>query len=441
MKRNALASLMITSLVASLTLTACGGRAPMGMPDPGMVQDPNNMVPMPGVGGSQPPATGQPYTPPPSMGTPIGIPGTSPTGAPNPQLGAFKVNQGNMLYSWKARGIAVSGGNVYIAAVDNDGLTKNGTILKMDAMSGDKWENLGSRMLGLSSKMSSTLQDVAVAGGNIFAIDSSEGVYTIHGSGQVRHIKGGGGSYLAGNNNGLFIASNGIMERSDMSGEARTPMHNIRVSGGMGADTRGSVYFINGNRIGMLDPNGVPRDVIQQGLMSPLDVAGDGRTGEIYVLEPTEIKRYSNNGQLLASFPHGAAQPSGIAVDETGNVYVCDFSKSSQVFKFGPPGGMNQQPGMNNGMGFGNGFGSVPYNNHPDPYGGGGMNQQPGMGFGGGYGMNNGYNSGFGSGYGMNNGYNSGYGAYNAPQQMVPQQQMMPPQQALPQQTTRNRQY
>lgn len=466
MKRSTFKSALALTVLPPLLLTACGGRAPgVGVTAPGdpSLQQPSAGAPEtspivdPGYGGDTP------YSAPGVSPQPISSPGMSLiTGQPGQafgeamqMVGQYEVDQGNVLYNWRARSIAVSGGAIYVAAVDNDGITKNGTVVRMDASSGSNWKDLGTRFLGTSSKLDQTLQGVAVAGGNLFALDAEEGLYSIRISGgEVKHLKGTGGQDIAGSNHGIFVSGNGLLERADMSGMSRQPMGNIRVTAGVGSDSRGNVFFISQNRVGVIDTNGMPRDIVSQGLMAPVDVAGDGRNGDIYVLEQMELKRFSMNGQLVASFPHGATQPTSIAVDETGHVYVADFGSGSEsrILKFAPPGGMSTMPigTMPNGMadtsynagncdpyasggsyaqpGYGQNYGGGYGQGYGQNYGGGfnqGFNQGcMGQGFGGGYGQGYGqnYGGGYGQGYGGGYGNNTGYGAYSAPRQGVPQQ-------------------
>lgn len=355
MKRAKFIPLVTASLVMSSVLTACGGRAPgLG------AEIPQEQSP---VASSAPtattPAPEVPYTPPvdyPTNTNPVMTNPIAPTGPVLIPAGSFKVDQGNVMYSWRSRGIAVSGGSIYIAAVDNDGMAKNGTVLKMDAISGKNWKDLGTSFLGLSSPLSATLQSVTIAGGNLFALDSTEGLFSISTSGgNIKALKGAGGTDLAGSNVGLIVAANGMLERGDMSGSARAPlMPQIMTSAGVGSDSRGNIFFINGPRIGVLPLQGMPQDVVQQGPMNAVDVAADGRTGEVYVLDGMEVKRFAN-GQLVSATPHGAAQAVSIALDEMGNVYVSDYGASSadsKIIKLSQPNGaMNGMPstGMNAG--------------------------------------------------------------------------------------------
>ncbi len=435
MKRNSIIQSLTGALVLSSLITACGGRAPgLGVETP-IVDQPAATQPIYDAPIQQP-ITQPDYSNPgsgyqdPNYSNPSGPISTQPVGVALPALGEFKVDQ-STLSDWQARGLAVSGGTIYIAAVDKTGISRKGTVLKMNASTGKDYDDLGSTLLGLKHKLDSTLQGVAVAGGNLFAIDSSKGLYSVRTSGgDIKELKGNGGMDIAGSNSGLYVAANGFMERSDMTGSSRSMMNGIPASAGIGSDSRGNIYFVAGNRVGMVDSmSGQARDIASQGLQGPIDVAGDGRTGEVYVLEQTQVKRFSQSGQMIGAFQHTAGQPSSIAIDESGNIYIADFganSKASKIVKYGPLNGGNNAV---NGGGYNQGYGQPSYNQ--PTYGGysAPQQQQPGYGA-----------------YNMPQ-QQPAYGAYNAPQQQpaygayqTPVQQQQPVYQA-PAQNTSRRQY
>lgn len=434
MKRSRQIPLLTITLVMSTLLTACGGRTP-GV---GMVTDPTVAAPAtdPSLAAPIDPNAGYPVTDP-NAGYPVTDPNagyqqpvsTMPmdmgAGLANAPAGSFKIPQGNVLYGWRARGITVSGGTIYIAAVDNEGLTKNGTVLSMDSTAGKNGKNLASSLLGLSAKLNSTLQGVAVAGGNLYAIDSTAGLFSVRTSGgEVKSLKGNGGQDIAGSNYGIFVAANGMLEKGDMTGTARAPMMpQIMAAGGIGSDSRGNVFFANGPRVAVIDTNGMPRDVVTQGVVTPIDVAADGRNGDIYVLEGPEVKRFSMQGQMTGKFNHGATQATSIAVDESGNVFVSDYGSSSsdsKVLKFAAVGAQAVNGGA---MGY-------PQTGYPQT----GYAQQPA------YGQQTGY-----TGYNAQTAQQAypqqAYNAQTAQRAAYPQQQVYPQQAAYPQTQTQGRQY
>ena len=426
MKQSRLIPLVTLSLLAGAALTGCGGRTPGSViPDTPASTAPTTGVTNPSYTA---PTTTTPY--PDTYTQPVA--NTPVTAAPTVSMpmtpsGTFKVHQGNLIYGWRARGIAVSGGSIYIAAVDNDGLTKNGTVLKMDAMTGKNWKDLATGFLGLTSKLSSNLQGVAVAGGNLFAIDGTLGMFSISTSGgQVKELKGGGGTDLAGSNYGVFVASHSTLERGDMTGMSRTPMPQIVTSGGIGSDTRGNIFFINGPRVGVLSTNGVPQDVILSGLAQPIDVAADGRTGEILVLDGPDVKRF-NNGQMIGSFQHGATQATSIAVDETGNIYVADYGSSSsdsKIIKFAP---------ANAGQPMNGGVAAYPQTGYQTGYP---QTAYPQTGYQTGYPQTAYPQTGYQTGYPQTAYPQTSYGAYAAPSTGYAQPQQAYPQTAYPQAAT-----
>lgn len=256
---------------------------------------------------------------------------------PNAQVGSFQVDQA-LLNQWQARGLAVSGGSIYITAADTNGLSKKGTVIKMNSSDGKGWKDLASKYLGISHPIDATVEGIAVNGGNIIAVDTAGKIYSVDASnGSVKTLKTGGGKDIAAGAGSIFIA-NGTVEKTDSSASSRMPFQGIpSVSGGVGADNMGNVYAVSGTTIKKGDPSGMATDIITSDLTMPIDVAVDNRAGDIYVLDSNMIKRFNSNGQILSTFSSGATKPVGIAVDESGAVYIADAGssyKDSKIVKF-----------------------------------------------------------------------------------------------------------
>lgn len=254
---------------------------------------------------------------------------------PNTQMATFKVDD-DFLNDWQAKGIAVSGGTIYVSASDSSGL-KKGTVIKMNSSDGKNWKDLASSLGGLRHPMDHTVTGLAISGGTIVAGDSSGKVYTVDASkGSVKVIKGSGATDVAAGA-GSFYLANGMVEKTDAGVGSRSPLGALSASSGIGADTQGNIYSVNGNIVKKADISGQVMDVITTDLNGGIDVAADSRNGDMYVLEMTMIKRFNANGQLLSQFPSGATKGVSIAVDEMGYVYVADEGKDkkdSKIIKF-----------------------------------------------------------------------------------------------------------
>lgn len=257
--------------------------------------------------------------------------------APNVQSGSFKVDQSTLTSQWQAKGIAVSGGFIYVSAADNSGLFKKGTVIKMNASDGKAWKSLGSTLGGLRHPMDATVEGVTVNGSTVVAVDSAGKVYTLDAAnGGVKVIKAAGGKDVASGAGSIYIA-NGMVEKTDTSATSRSPVPSLSASGGICSDNLGNVYAVSGVTVKKADTTGQVIDVVTTDLSSPTDVAVDSRNGDLYVLDATMIKRFNSTGQIMSTFSSGATKPVGIAVDEAGGLYVADFGtthKDSKVIKF-----------------------------------------------------------------------------------------------------------
>jgi len=340
-------------LVSSVSLTGCGGRI--------QVSNPTQALPQPQQTMPDNSFYNEPSYNDPSYSNPNnGAYNTIPQGQPNASVGSFAVDQ-DMANQWQAKGIAVSSGIIYVTAADNRGLFKKGTVIKMSATDGKKWENLGGKWLGMRHPMDGTVSGLAVAGGAIVATDTQGKIYTLDATkGGVKVVSSGGGTDAAYAGGAVFIA-NGSVERSDASASSRSPIPGLMTSGGIGGDNMGNVYAANGTIVKKADSSGMVSDLITSDLQQAVDVAVDSRQGfgDVYVLDGTMIKRFTANGQFVVSFASGAAKPVGISVDETGAVYVADGGathKDSKVFKFSPATDMNGS--------IGNGYNNYSNNNN-----------------------------------------------------------------------------
>ena len=269
---------------------------------------------------------------------------TAATGTPNAKLGTFKVDQ-SLIYDWQAKGVAVSGGTIYVSVSDTDGILTGGSVVKMDASSGKSWKDIGSKLLGLSHPISKNVQGLTATGGTVVAVDDSN-IYNIDSSGNIKTTKGNGGKDVASAGGSIYIAGSWTVSRADASGSSAAPLGGLSASGGIGADTNGNLYITSGNSIkkigGTADVSMSGADASQDiatGLTNPVDVAVDNRNGDIYVLDGTEIRRFDQNGTFIVSFSSTAKKGVAITVDENGNVYVADAgssAKDSVIIKFGP---------------------------------------------------------------------------------------------------------
>ncbi len=312
-------------LASSLSMTACGNRLKAST-----AANPSTVPSVPDEFNNSAPVSEDLYAPSAEEQRPI------PNSAPNVSSGSFLVDQ-TYLNDWQAKGIAVSGGMIYLTASDTLGFSKKGTFLKMNSSDGKGWKNIGSTLFGARHPMDSTVEGLAVNGGTLIAVDSAGKVYTVETSGSnLKVIKTAGGKDIAAGAGSIYIA-NGAVEKTDVSATSRAPIANMSASGGVGSDNLGNVYAVSGVSIKKADATGQVIDVVTTDLSSPSDVAVDSRNGDMYVLDATMIKRFNSTGQLLISFASGATKPVGIAVDESGAVYVADFgtsNKDSKVLKF-----------------------------------------------------------------------------------------------------------
>ncbi|PKL79219.1 MAG: hypothetical protein CVV27_02165 [Candidatus Melainabacteria bacterium HGW-Melainabacteria-1] len=259
--------------------------------------------------------------------------------SPNKQIAAFKTDQ-DFLNQWQAKSIEVSNGTLYISAIDTRNITRKGTVIKMNAADGQEWKNIASAWLGLRHPLNATARGLSMSSsGSILVVDEKGGLFSVDSAGKVTKSEADSGLDIACASGTCWIYSVRGLEKSDDSGTSRSLISGVSASGGIGVDGQGNAYVPVQSTIVKVDAAGAPTPLIRNYLNSPTDVAVDPRNGDIYVLDGGEIKRFDKNGEFVVSFGSSALDPSAIAVDEEGALYVADFARdhrSSQIIKFEP---------------------------------------------------------------------------------------------------------
>lgn len=258
--------------------------------------------------------------------------------------GNFKVDR-DMLNEWQAVGVVSDGSSVYVTAVDRKTLTK-GTVIRMDASSGESWKNLGRSTLksiltlGFGGyALSKNVQGVALdSSNNLFVNDSTQYLYQLTAPKYtIKKVKSGlsGALDLAVSNGTVYVATSSGIQKYDSSLSGGVSFGTVTVSGGIATDAQGNVYVVSGTTIQKLDATGNATQVVS-GLTSPVDVTV-AQNGKIYVLESDAVKEF-DNGTLKATFGSGEFKSAkAVCTDTNGAVYVADMGtshKDSQIIKY-----------------------------------------------------------------------------------------------------------
>lgn len=265
--------------------------------------------------------------------------GTNGSGIANTQLQTFQVDQ-DFLNQWQAKSVAVLNNLIYVIATDANGfLTQKGTIIRMDADTGKTWKDLGTKWY-VRHPMDKTVAGIAVNSSNIIAVDTKGSIYNVEANKAVATYKSGGGTDIAIGGSSVYIVNGSNVEKTDPTGQSRVAVKNLTVSGGIGADAKGNVYAVSGKTIKKAEFSSITTnvtDVIKDGLVSPVDVAVDDKNNFIYVLDGSDIKRFSAEGVLVSTFGTSCIKPVSIATDENGQIFVADEGKdykTSKIVKF-----------------------------------------------------------------------------------------------------------
>lgn len=257
--------------------------------------------------------------------------------------GNFKTDR-DFFNEWQAIGVAIKGNTLYVAAVDQTGIFKKGTVLKMDSNNGQNWKDLGSTLLGLNHPIKKSIKGVAVdKGQNLFAVDSEEYLYSLLSPKyNIKKAKAGSGAIdIVSEGSYLFVATAGGLKKysADLTGGA-TVGSNINFTGGIGSDGKGNIYGICGTVIKKIEITGNATDIISGIDSTAIDVVVDNQDN-VLVLTDSGINKYTN-GRLVAVFGEGSfTKAASIAVDESKNVYVADTgtnNKDSKIIKYSTNG-------------------------------------------------------------------------------------------------------
>ena len=263
------------------------------------------------------------------------------------EAGNFKVDR-DTFNEWQAIGVAVKGNTIYVAAADNKGLlgtglTKKGTVLQMDATSGQSWKDLAKGFLGLTHPIDETVKGLAVdKGNNLFAVDNTQLYSLLSPKYSAKKAKIGSGAIdIASEGSYLFVATSGELKKysADLTGGSAVGS-NLNFTGGICGDGKGNIYGVCGTVIKKIELNGNSTDVVTNIDYSAIDVAVDN-AGNIFVLSEDGVLKYTN-GQLVAIFGEGSVTyGASIAVDDSNNVYVADTGtsyKDSKIVKYSTSG-------------------------------------------------------------------------------------------------------
>jgi hypothetical protein len=268
--------------------------------------------------------------------------GTGSSGSANTQIKTFLVDQ-DFFNQWQAKTVAVTGGTIYVGVTDAKGLFKKGSIVRMDSEMGKSWTNIGSKWLGLRFPIDKTVRGIATNGSTLVAVGEKGNLYTVDSNKKIVTASSGPGTDVAVGAGAIYIANGSGVEKSDSSGQTRSLIPNFAISGGICTDSKGNLYGVGGNTVKKLDLGSEePVEIITQGISNAIDVAVDDKNGFIYVLEASEIKRFTIDGVLQSNFGNGATKALSITTDESGNVYVADEGKdykTSRIIKFAPGNG------------------------------------------------------------------------------------------------------
>lgn len=247
---------------------------------------------------------------------------------PNQIVDTLKVDQ-DFFHQWHAVGVIGMNGKTYVAASDKGGIKKMGTVIEMSGAGGKRWKDYGSKFLATIHPMKASISGITQIGNRLLTIDLEGNLFSIE-NGKIRKQAASPGKDIAAGGNNIYIATlGGTVEKIGSQLAGGTPVPQVRVTGGIGADKLGNLFAVADLGIAKVGHMGQPQLIIPRAqLKEPIDVAVDNRNGDIYVLDGAFVKRFDSNGQQLSVMGSSTSKPNSISVDETGKVYVTDYGNN-----------------------------------------------------------------------------------------------------------------
>lgn len=252
----------------------------------------------------------------------------------NQANGWFDLPTKSLLYTWRVSGVTAWSGIIYATVVDNDGTLKGGSVLRLDTRKDKTWSEIGDTLFGLLHPLKATAAGVAMGPDQLYVVDGKAGLFALNPQkGGPRRASKTGMTDVAVGAGKIFVKTDSGVQVTDDSLTDFSTVPGVTATGGIGADPTGTMFAVSGKTITRF--NGKAETFIT-GLTSPIDVAAD-RQGFVYVLEPTNVKRFDDAGKIVGVFPIQAQVPVAIACDESGTVYVADQAKAprpSRIWRY-----------------------------------------------------------------------------------------------------------
>ena len=277
------------------------------------------------------------------------VPGSGPTGRGTGGFSGDGRSAAQASLSGPSSVTVDAGGNLYIADTNNHRIRRVGSDGVITTVAGSGLYGFtGDEGLATQARLASPQGVVVDANGNFYIADTnnhrirrvgSDGVITTVAGGE-RGLGDGGLAVLAG----LFYPSGIAVDVTGNIYIADTYNHRIRR-----VDTDGIIAILAGTGTRGFSGDGGP--AAQASLDNPTGVAVDAK-GNVYFATSNRIRRVGSDGIITTVAGTGAFgfsgdggpatqaslnRPTGVAVDEKGNVYIADLN-NNRVRRVGPNG-------------------------------------------------------------------------------------------------------